>query len=275
MYHLELLTMIQIQIRWMKHPRAIQSKLMGVKGNDGKAAKSKVTNQFFVIVVAAVMLIGGAKVFGTAPWQYKAVPRDGQEMHDVRAVPNVGRHAEESKLFEGMIESGEGKNAISPPSGDDSNFIQFEFSNLDGEEGSTGIVVIELHPEWAPLGVERIKELTAASFWEGCRFFRVLPNFIAQIGIHGDTVISEQWFSKRIKDDEVVHTNERGTVTFAMAGRGTRTSQIFINTGKQNAYLDKEGFAPFGRVISGMDVVDRIYDGYRENPKQGRFGLVA
>jgi cyclophilin family peptidyl-prolyl cis-trans isomerase len=249
---------------------------MGVKGNNGKAAKSKVANQFIVISVAAVMLIGGVKVFGTAPWNSKAVPREGQVMHDVRAAQNLGRDAEESKLSKGTIQS-DGSKITHLPGGDekDSNFIQFEFSNLDGEEGSTGIVVIELHPEWAPLGVERIKELTAASFWEGCRFFRVLPNFIAQIGIHGDTVISEQWFSKRIKDDEVVQTNERGTVTFAMAGPGTRTSQIFINTGRQNAFLDKQGFAPFGRVISGMDVVDRIYDGYREKPKQGRFGLVA
>jgi cyclophilin family peptidyl-prolyl cis-trans isomerase len=247
---------------------------MGVKGNNGKAAKSKVANQFVVIAVAAVMLVGGVKVFGTAPWHSKAVPLEGQVMHDIRAVPNVGRDADESKLFEGMIESDEGKNVISLPNGEDmkdSNFIQFEFSNLDGEEGSTGVVVIELHPEWAPLGVERIKELTAASFWEGCRFFRVVPNFMVQIGINGNPEIAKQWRSKHIKDDEVVQTNERGTVTFAMAGPGTRTSQIFINTGKQNAFLDKQGFAPFGRVISGMDVVDRIYDGYREKPNQGRF----
>lgn len=66
-------------------------------------------------------------------------------------------------------------------------------------------------------------------------------------------------------------TNERGTVTFAMAGKGTRTSQIFFNTGQKNAFLDKEGFAPFGKVISGMDVVDRIFNGYKEKPQQGTY----
>jgi cyclophilin family peptidyl-prolyl cis-trans isomerase len=193
--------------------------------------------------------------------------------HDVGAVrSNLGRDADEAKLFEGMIESDGGKQVISQKDEDnkESNFIQFEFANLDGEEGITGIVIVELHPEWAPLGVERIKELTAASFWDGCRFFRVVPNFMVQIGINGDPEIAKQWRSKKIKDDEVLQTNERGTISFAMAGKGTRTSQIFINTGKGNAFLDKQGFAPFGRVISGMDVVDRIYDGYREKPQQGR-----
>ena len=93
---------------------------------------------------------------------------------------------------------------------------------------------------------------------------------MVQIGISGDPNISKEWRSKHIKDDPVIQTNERGTVTFAMAGKGTRTSQIFINTGKQNAFLDQQGFAPFGRVISGMEVVDKIYDGYREKPNQGQ-----
>lgn len=103
-----------------------------------------------------------------------------------------------------------------------------------------------------------------------CRFFRVLPNFIAQIGINGDPEVAKQWRSRHIEDDPVIQSNDRGTVTFAMAGKGTRTTQLFFNF-KSNAYLDKEGFAPFGKVISGMDVVDKIYDGYKEKPNQGKF----
>ena len=106
-----------------------------------------------------------------------------------------------------------------------------------------------------------------------CRFFRVVPNFMSQIGINGDPEVAKHWRSRNIKDDPVVQTNERGTVSFAMAGKGTRTSQIFFNTGRKNAYLDKEGFAPFGRVVTGMDVVDRIYDGYKEKPNQGKLLL--
>lgn len=104
-----------------------------------------------------------------------------------------------------------------------------------------------------------------------CRFFRVVPNFIVQIGINGNPEVQKQWRSRHIEDDPVKMSNERGTVTFAMAGKGTRTSQIFFNTGKKNAFLDKEGFAPFGRVISGMDVVDGIFNGYREKPQQGTY----
>ncbi len=98
----------------------------------------------------------------------------------------------------------------------------------------------------------------------------MVPNFIVQLGINGDPATQKQWASKKIEDDPVKKSNERGTVTFAMAGKGTRTSQLFFNTGKKNGFLDKEGFAPFGAVISGMDVVDRIYDGYREKPDQGK-----
>ena len=141
-----------------------------MKGNDGKAAKNKAVHQFAMILIAALMLVGGVKVFGTAPWHSKAVPHEGQIIKDIRAAQNPGGDAKlgEEKLFEGIVESVGGKEAMAwDGDNKESNFIQFEFANLDGEVGSTGIVVIELHPEWAPLGVQRIKELTASSFWEG------------------------------------------------------------------------------------------------------------
>mmetsp|Transcript_20989 Transcript_20989/g.29177 ORF Transcript_20989/g.29177 Transcript_20989/m.29177 type:complete len:277 (+) Transcript_20989:183-1013(+) len=151
------------------------------------------------------------------------------------------------------------------------NEITFELANLNGEEGTTGKIVIQLRPDWAPLGAERFKELTKAEFWKECRFFRVVPNFIVQFGIHGDPKVQAEWRGKSLKDDTVKKTNARGTVTFATSGPNTRTTQIFINTKeKGNAFLDTQGFSPIGEVISGMEYVDQIYDGYKEKPNQGK-----
>ena len=110
-------------------------------------------------------------------------------------------------------------------------------------------------------------------FYQNCRFFRVVPNFMVQFGINGDPSVQKKNTGTPIPDDAVLTTNKRGTVTFATSGPNTRTTQLFINTntGTQgNAYLDKQGFAPFAQVLSGMDVVDQIFDEYRETPNQGK-----
>ena len=149
--------------------------------------------------------------------------------------------------------------------------VEFTISNLDGEVGRTGTIKVQTHPEWAPIGVERFHELVEQGFWNNCKFFRVLPDFVDQIGISGDPQVQEQWRSKVIKDDPVMKTNARGTLTFATSGKDTRTTQIFFNTNtKGNAFLDKQGFSPFGEVVEGMEIVDRIYDGDREKPNQGK-----
>jgi cyclophilin family peptidyl-prolyl cis-trans isomerase len=147
--------------------------------------------------------------------------------------------------------------------------ITFELSYLDGEEGAahTDKIVIRTHPEWAPLGVEQFHNLVDAGFYQDCRFFRVVPNFVAQFGINGDPAVQKQ-YKAPILDDKVQTTNDRGTMTFATSGKNTRTTQLFINT-KANAFLDKQGFSPFAEITSGMDVVDRIYEGYGEKPAQG------
>ncbi|MFN7935754.1 MAG: peptidylprolyl isomerase [Bryobacteraceae bacterium] len=135
-------------------------------------------------------------------------------------------------------------------------------------ETTKGSFIVEVHPEWAPIGAARFKELVEDKFFDGAGFFRVVPNFIVQFGLAADPAKTKKW-DTRISDDPVIRTNKRGTLTFATAGPNTRTSQLFINF-KSNQILDDQGFAPFGEVTgAGMDVVDRITAQYGESPDQG------
>jgi peptidyl-prolyl cis-trans isomerase A (cyclophilin A) len=109
-------------------------------------------------------------------------------------------------------------------------------------------------------------------YFDEVRFFRVIPNFMAQFGIHGTPAVSAAWTNARITDDPVKQSNKRGFVTFATAGANTRTTQLFVNFG-DNAGLDKQGFAPFGEVTTGMDVVDKLYSGYGEIYRRQDFEL--
>ncbi|MGE3527869.1 MAG: peptidylprolyl isomerase, partial [Methyloceanibacter sp.] len=140
---------------------------------------------------------------------------------------------------------------------------------------SKGTFVVEVHREWAPRGADRFYNLVKNGFYDNARFFRVIEGFMVQFGINGDPNIASVWRNADIKDDPVKASNERGTITFATAGPDTRTTQVFINFGN-NAPLDGQGFAPFGKVVSGMEVVDQLYNGYGEGaphgngPDQGR-----
>ena len=148
--------------------------------------------------------------------------------------------------------------------------IEFTVNNLDGEEGKTGSFTIQTHPAWAPVGSERFEALAENSFFEGCRVFRVLPGFVAQFGINGNPEVQAKWRSQNLRDDQVKVSNKRGTVVFATAGPNTRTTQLFINLGDRNSFLDNQGFSPFGEVVSGMDVVERFYAGYGEGAPSGK-----
>ncbi len=135
-------------------------------------------------------------------------------------------------------------------------------------ETSKGNFTVEVTRKWAPNGADQFYELVKKDFYKDCRFFRVVPGFMVQWGINGDPKVQAGWREKKIDDDPLVASNSRGFISYAMAGPNTRTSQLFINF-KDNSFLDNQGFPPFGRVIKGMDVVDRINAEYREQPNQG------
>jgi peptidyl-prolyl cis-trans isomerase A (cyclophilin A) len=133
---------------------------------------------------------------------------------------------------------------------------------------SEGAVVIEVVKAWAPEGAERFYRLLQQRYYDGARFFRVVPGFVVQFGIAGDPAVSARWRNMNMKDDPVKESNRRGTVTFATSGPNSRTTQVFFNLA-DNSRLDNQGFAPFGKVVEGMDVVDRFYAGYRDAPPRG------
>ena len=144
---------------------------------------------------------------------------------------------------------------------------------------SAGVFVIEVHAAWAPNGADRFYNLVKNGYYDNLRFFRVIPNFMVQFGISGDPALNSVWQPARIPRDPVKQKNTRGFITYAMQGGpqgpDTRTTQVFINFG-DNSQLDGQGFAPFGRVSKGMEIVDKIYSGYGEGapsgkgPEQGR-----
>jgi peptidyl-prolyl cis-trans isomerase A (cyclophilin A) len=138
---------------------------------------------------------------------------------------------------------------------------------------SAGTFVIQVHRDWAPLGADRFYNLVKNGFFDDARFFRVIDNFMVQFGINGNTAVQQAWLNTQLKDDPVKQSNKTGYVTFATAGPNTRTTQVFINF-KDNAGLDRQGFAPFGEVTSGMDVVNKLYSGYGEKPNAGNAYLM-
>jgi peptidyl-prolyl cis-trans isomerase A (cyclophilin A) len=132
-----------------------------------------------------------------------------------------------------------------------------------------GAFVIQVNRAWAPNGADRFYNLVKNGFYDNVRFFRVISGFMVQFGINGDPNLSARWREASIKDDPVTQHNTRGMITFATAGPNTRTTQVFINFA-DNSQLDSMGFAPFGKVLSGMNVVDAINAEYGEGAPRGR-----
>lgn len=143
-------------------------------------------------------------------------------------------------------------------------------------ETSKGNFTVEVTRKWAPIGADRFYELVKKEFYKDCRFFRVVPGFMVQFGINGDPEVQKIWKDANIQDDpkfipadDTVVSNKRGFLTYAKSpAANSRTTQLFINFGN-NAFLDDRGFAPFGRVVEGMDVVDKIDASSGEKPDQG------
>jgi len=134
-------------------------------------------------------------------------------------------------------------------------------------ETSCGDFVVEVERKWAPKGADRFHELVTAGYYDECRFFRVVPGFVVQWGMNGDPAVYAKWKDNEIADDPVVQSNLTGFVTFATKGENTRTCQLFINTA-DNQRLDDLGFAPFGKVVEGLDVVKKINAEYGQKPNQ-------
>jgi peptidyl-prolyl cis-trans isomerase A (cyclophilin A) len=135
---------------------------------------------------------------------------------------------------------------------------------------SAGDIVIEVQKSWSPHGVDRFHELARIGHFNEGRFFRVVPGFVAQFGVHKNFETHRIWRELFILDDPPVLNNTRGTLAYAQDGRNTRATEMFFNL-KDNPLLDEQKFAPFARVIEGMDVVDRLYAGYGEMKPDGDF----
>jgi len=135
-------------------------------------------------------------------------------------------------------------------------------------ETTKGIIVLEVTRALAPRGADRFYHLVQVGFYDDSRFFRVISGRFAQFGIAGDPLIAKIWQNERFPDDPVKDSNVRGTFAFAMTGPDARTTQIYINMGDQSR-LDAMGFAPFGKVVEGMSVIDKLYAGYGETSGGG------
>ena len=136
-------------------------------------------------------------------------------------------------------------------------------------ETTKGAFVVEVVRDWAPRGADRFHELVWEKYFDGVRFHRVIRRFIAQFGVSPNPKTNELWRMLRIQDDPRKESNKRGTIAFAHNGPATRTTQVFINLTDNSKVLDGSGFAPFGRVVEGMDVVDQLYFAYGELAPKG------
>ena len=135
---------------------------------------------------------------------------------------------------------------------------------------SKGPVTVEIHREWAPIGVDHFYNLVKTGFFDNARFFRVVRGFVVQFGIAANPETHRLWQNTSLPDDPVQQPNTRGMVTYATPGPNSRTTQIFINLRDNRQSLDKQGFAPFGKVTEGMDVVDSFYNSYGDMAPNGQ-----
>ncbi len=221
------------------------------------------------IVTLLVVLVGlggltGFNYFTQVPRTTAAQEEDQAEAeHRLQNAKGEEMAAAREVQLAADVEPGEpsAANADWPAYAPDTFKVRFEASN--------GNFVMEVHKDWAPNGATRFYQLVREGFYDENRFFRVVPGFVVQFGLNGVPQVNSQWRDARIPDDPVLESNDKGYVSFAAAGPNTRTTQLFISL-EHNERLDDMGFAPFGRIIEGMHVVEDINAQYRERPDQGR-----
>ena len=133
-----------------------------------------------------------------------------------------------------------------------------------------GDITLQLSRPLSPNGVDRFYNLVQAGYFKDVAFFRVIPGFMGQFGIHGDPVIATAWRNANIQDDPVKGSNVRGSICFAKSGApNSRSTQFFVSLA-DNSRLDGDGFSPFGKVVEGMDIVDKLNGEYGEGAPSGR-----
>ena len=204
--------------------------------------------------ITAIVLTTGLSLLAQAPPAHKPA---------ASAARRPGAAAPRKPVSKASLMNPSSLNAQAPP------VFKAKFTTTKGD------FVVEAHRDWAPLGADRFFNLVKNGFYDDATFFRIIPGFMAQFGIHAKPAVSKVWESATIKDDPATQSNKRGYLSFATSGPNTRTTQMFINFG-DNSRLDGQGFAPFAMVIEGMDVVDKLYSGYGEGapggsgPEQGR-----
>jgi peptidyl-prolyl cis-trans isomerase A (cyclophilin A) len=135
---------------------------------------------------------------------------------------------------------------------------------------TAGSYVIEVHRDWSPHGADRFFDLVQQKYYDNSRFFRVVAGKWAQFGIAGDPKLAQAWRGRTIADDPLLQHNTKGFIAFSNTAPNTRSTQVYINLGDNSAHNDFEpAFAPFGKVIEGMEVVEKLYAGYGEGSGGG------
>ena len=207
-------------------------------------------NLITVLTLASLLLACGGK----------QAPADSVKAAEPAAEPAAKPAAEPAKPADGphpgLLDPAQAKLSAPPK-------FKAKFETTKGD------FVVEVNKEWAPQAADRFFSLVTIGYYVDIPMFRVIKGFMVQFGIHGDPKMNKIWKNASIPDDKGTQSNTPGMLTFATRGPNTRTTQLFINYG-QNARLDGMGFAPFGKVVEGMDVVNSVYSDYGEGAPRGR-----
>jgi len=203
----------------------------------------------------------------SGPFGFVTTAREGHTVGSVAV--RAGHEADQGsrrQLLGGAVLAGSASSSAGAALAQDKPFDVVLDLNLGGDSPQDVKIKLRIHPEWAPIGAAQFKKLVEQGWYDDAGVFRVVPGFVAQFGLPA----KPQPPLPNIQDDPVKVTNSRGTLVFATRGKNTRTSQLFINY-KDNGFLDKQGFSPFGEVLDdGMKVVEQFYTGYGEQPNQGQ-----